>query len=416
MKPEYTFSLALDNIRHRNLRSWLTILGIVIGVASIVTLISISIGVSDQITSKMSTLGSNVIQISGGGQQAQKFMGPGIGGMGTSANPPGGKSQFDSHKDSVISFRDAEELRTLPGVYKLDARIQDRATVLYKDKNSSLTVIGTEPSAFKDSVGVSLVDGRYLSTSDKYSVVLGYSVANATFQDTEMLNKQIKIGGVPFRVVGILNQSGGGMGGSDNAVFIPQQIAKNMFNQTEEVSQIIVIVADDHDTDTVAAQIESVLINLHGVTADTKDFTMTTAATVQSTVSSVTDTLGMLLGGIASISLLVGGIGVANTMFMSVLEQTRDIGVLKSIGAKNRDVVYLFLLEAAIIGFVGGLLGVILSFVASFALSSFSVPTKLTPELLIGALLFSVLIGVVAGVAPARNAARITPIEALKYE
>lgn len=415
MKPEYIFSLALDNIRHRNLRSWLTILGIVIGVASIVSLISISIGVSDQITSRMSTLDSNVIQISAGGQQAQKFMGPGLGGVGSGA-PPGGKSQFDSHKDSVISFREVDDLRILPGVYKLDARIQNREIVSYTDKNSSLTIIGTEPAAFKDSVGVELLDGRYLSTSDKYSAVLGYSVANATFQDTEMLNKQIKIGGVPFRVVGILNQSGGGMGGSDSAIFIPQQTAKNMFNQTESVSQIIVIVADDHDTDTVAAQIESVLINLHRVTANTKDFTIVTAATVQSTVSSVTDTLGLLLGGIASISLLVGGIGVANTMFMSVLEQTRDIGVLKSIGAKNKDVVYLFLLEAGVIGFVGGLLGVILSFIASFALSSFNVPTKLTPELLIGALLFSVLIGVVAGVAPARNAAAITPIEALKYE
>jgi putative ABC transport system permease protein len=340
---------------------------------------------------------------------------PGAGGT------PGGGSDARFGKEStssnpIITFREADDLRTVPGVYKLDARLQKRESVSYMDKNTSLTVIGTEPESFKDSVGIEMLDGRYLSTSDQFSVVLGYSVANATFNDLDMLNKQIKIGKVPFRVVGILKQSGSSMGGTDNSVFIPQETAKDLFNQTEEVSQIIVVVSTDHDTDTVAASIEAKLIDLHRVTKTTEDFQITTASSLQSTIASVTEVLGLLLGGIASISLLVGGIGVANTMFMSVLEQTKDIGVLKSIGVKNKDVVLLFLFEAGIIGFVGGLFGVILSFGTSFALASFGVPTSLTPVLLIGALLFSIIIGVIAGVAPARNAARIPPIEALKYE
>ncbi|MFH2105997.1 MAG: ABC transporter permease [Candidatus Micrarchaeota archaeon] len=422
MKLKYILSLALDNIRHRKLRSWLTILGIIIGVASIVSLISISIGVSDQISERMNTLGSNIIQISAGGQQAQRSGGMsgvriptgGFGGSGGGA-PDARFGKTSTQSNPIITFREADDLRVVPGVYKLDARLQNRESVSYIDKNTSLTVTGTEPESFKDSVGVEMYDGRYLSTSDQFSVVLGFNVANATFNDLDMLNKQIKIGKIPFRVVGILKQSGG-MSGADGSIFIPQETAKDLFNQSEEVSQIIVVVSEDHDTDTVAAAIESKLIELHRVTKDTEDFQITTATSLQSTIASVTEVLGLLLGGIASISLLVGGIGVANTMFMSVLEQTKDIGVLKSIGVKNLDVVLLFLFEAGIIGFVGGLFGVLLSFGTSFALGSFGVPTSLTPALLIGALLFSVVIGVVAGVAPARNAARIPPIEALKYE
>ncbi len=415
MKPKHLFSLALENIRHRNLRSWLTILGIVIGVASVICLISISLGVSDQISQRINTLGSNIIQISAGGQQAQRF-----GGMGAMRPPtegPGGRSNFDTHQDSVITFREADDLRTLPGVYKLDARVEKRDTVSYVDKNTSLSVIGTEPSAFKDSVGADILSGRYLSTSDQYSVVLGYNVANSTFNDLDMINKQIKIGNVPFRVVGILQESGSsGFGGSDSAIYIPQQTAKRLFNQSTAVSQIIVVVSPDHNTDDVATTIENKLLDLHRVTKDTEDFQVMTATTVQSAVASVTDTLGLLLGGIASISLLVGGIGVANTMFMSVLEQTKDIGVLKSLGAKNRDVMLLFLIEAGIIGLVGGFFGLLLSFIVSLGLGAAGVPTILSFDLLLGGLLFSVLIGIVAGVAPARNASAIPPIEALKYE
>ncbi|VVB98286.1 MacB-like periplasmic core domain protein [uncultured archaeon] len=428
MKLWYTFSLALDNIRHRNLRSWLTILGIVIGVASIVSLISISIGVSNQISARVSTLGSNIIQISPGGAQAQRvgggggfvFQAPGSGGN------RGGSEASAGRASKPITFREADDLRILPGVYRLDARLDSRETVKYGDKNTSLSIIGTEPAAFKDSVGTGILYGRYLSTSDQYSAVVGFGVANSTFQDIGnnstsqnggMLNKQIKINDVPFKVVGILNESeGGGFGSSNNVVFIPQKTAQSLFNQTKNASQLVVVVAADHDTDTVAAELENALINLHHVTNTTMDFQVATAASIQSTVSSITDTLGMLLGGIASISLIVGGIGVANTMFMSVLEQTKDIGVLKSIGAKNRDVVLLFLCEAAVIGLVGGLLGVLLSFGVSEALSAAGVPTALTPELLLGAVVFSVVIGIIAGAAPSRRAAAIPPVEALRYE
>ncbi len=414
MKPKDIFDLALTSIRHRHLRSWLTILGIVIGVASIITLIGISLGISSQISSRLSTLGSNIITITAGGQQASRMGG----GMFVRPTAPGpGQNGREGTTTPEITFREADDLRTLPGVYRLDTRIQKRETMQYRDKNTSLTVTGTDPAAFKDSVGIPMLYGRYLNPSDQYSAVIGFGVANQTFNDLDILNKQVKIDGVPFHVVGILNESGGGgFGSADSSVFIPLNTAKDMFNQTTDVSQVIAVVSPDHDTDTVASELESELIILHRVTKDTEDFTITTAATLESTVSSVTDTLGLLLGGIASISLLVGGIGVANTMFMSVLEQTRDIGVYKSLGAKNRDVVYMFLCEAAIIGFVGGFLGVALSFVVSAVLGNFGVPITISTELVLGGLFFSVVIGVVAGWAPARGAASIPPVEALRYE
>jgi putative ABC transport system permease protein len=415
MKAKDIFGLALTSIRHRHLRSWLTILGIVIGVASIITLIGISLGISSQISSRLNTLGSNIITISAGGQQASR-MGGGMF-VRPTAQGPGQNGREGASSTPAITFREAEDLRTLPGVYKLDTRIQKREEMQYRDKNSSLTVTGTDPAAFKDSIGISMLYGRYLNPSDQYSAVIGFGVANQTFNDLDILNKQVKINGVPFHVVGILNESGGGgFGSADQGVYIPLKTAKDMFNQTTDVSQIIVVVSPDHDTDTVASELENELIILHRVTKDTEDFTISTAATLESTVSSVTDTLGLLLGGIASISLLVGGIGVANTMFMSVLEQTRDIGVYKSLGAKNRDVVYMFLCEAAIIGFVGGFLGVVLSFAVSWVLGSFGVPVTISTELVLGGLFFSVVIGVIAGWAPARNAASIPPVEALRYE
>ena len=412
-----TATLSFNTLQHRHLRSWLAILGIVVGVAAIISLISISLGMSAQISSSMNTLGANMITISPGGQSAQRVGLPGFGSP-TGSGGSGGGGPFGSSGSSVITFREAETLGTVPGVEALDARVQSRATVAYKDKNTSLQIVGSDPQAFKDSVGVAVLYGRALSTNDQYSAVVGYSVANETFNDFDILNKQIKIDGVPFRVVGILNSSGSSsFGSSDSNIYIPQRTAKNLFNQTESVSSITVVVSADHDTETVAAALTDELRSLHRLSdTDASDFTVQTAATVQSTISSITDTLGLFLGGIASISLIVGGIGVANTMFMSVLEQTKYIGILKSLGAKNGDVLRLFMFEAGIIGLVGGVLGIALSVAVSYLLTMVGIPSALSFELVAGGLFFSVIVGLVSGIVPARNAASLQPIDALRYE
>ena len=152
------------------------------------------------------------------------------------------------------------------------------------------------------------------------------------------------------------------------------------------------------------------------MTADKLDFQVTTASSLQSSISSITGTLSLFLGGIASISLLVGGIGVANAMFTSVLEQTKYIGILKSLGATRWDVTRLFVFEAALVGLVGGVLGIALSYVASSAMTLVGLPTRITPDLILLGMFFSVLVGVLSGVFPARNAASVPPVEALRYE
>jgi len=412
MKLKDLFEIALTNIRHRNLRSWLTILGIVIGVAAIISLLSVSLGMQKNINDMTSTLRANVITITSGSGKAMRMP---SGGMFAGSHGGQGSFQNTESEDNGITFREAEMLSTLPGVYKLDAQIEKRADVSYKNKNSSLNIIGTEPGSFKDSVGVELGDGRYLNTNDKYSAVVGYRVMDSVFEEPDILNKQINIDGITFRVVGYLAESGG-MGSSDSNMYIPQDTARDLFDQQEDASQIVVIARDGQDVDQVAERLKSELAALHNLDEENADFTITTSTSMQSTVSSISETLSLFLGGIASISLLVGGIGVLNTMFMSVLEQTKMIGVFKSLGAKNRDIIMLFLFEAGILGFIGGFIGVLLSLLLSLALSAMGVPVMLSAELVLLGLLFSVIVGLVAGIAPARNAASISPVEALRYE
>ncbi|MCX6769290.1 MAG: ABC transporter permease [Candidatus Micrarchaeota archaeon] len=409
--------LAMNSLRYRSLRSWLAVLGIVIGVASVISLISISVGMNSQVSSSLSGVGANIITISPGGSRAQG-MGFASGGTGGGAPAAFGSSGLgQSSASGVITFEEADALKDVKGVAKVDAQISSRATVAYKNKNVSLTIIGTDPTVFPDSAGSTIIQGRKLGIGDISAAVIGYSVQAESFGNESMLNKQIKIKGSTFRVVGILNKTGSSISGSaDRNIYITQKRAKALFNQTDKVSTVIVVAANGSVPDNVAGNITAELLSLHRLTAAKQDFTVITATSMQQAISSVTGTLGLFLGGIASISLIVGGIGVANAMFTSVLEQTRYIGLLKSLGARRRTILKLFLYEAAMVGLVGGLIGLALSFVGSVVLSYFGLPSKITLDLVLLGLGFSVVVGIVSGLLPARNAASVTPVEALRYE
>ena len=402
MKNTEIATLALNSLRYRSLRSWLAILGIVIGVASIVSLISISEGLNQQIQTNLGGLGANVITISSGAARA------GFGGFsgGVGATSIASKS---------ITLLEADSLRGVANVSKLDARISGSATVEYKNKNSRISIVGTQPAAFPASAATTIMTGTSFGPGDTSSAVLGYAVATETFNDS-MINKPIKINGVTFRVIGILNTSGSSFGGPDRTIFISQRAAEKMFNQTVNVSSVVAIAADGSSPDAVAADLATKLRSLHRVSVAKQDFTVTTATSLSSTISSVTDTLGLFLGGIASISLIVGGIGVANAMFTSVLEQTRYIGLLKALGARRGMILKLFLFEACMVGLIGGVLGIAMSFLASSILSGFGLPSLITPELVIIGMSFSIGVGAISGLIPARNAASVAPVEALRYE
>ena len=398
--------LAMNSLRYRSLRSWLAILGIVIGVASIISLISISNGLNDNITKSLSGSGANLITITAGGGQATRSFGGG-------ATPGAGDSSSSAAKP--ITFTEANRLAHVVGVASVDARLQGNGRIGYGTKNTSTTVVGVNPSAFPASSGITILEGRTLGAGDDDGVVLGYAVEYTTF-NTSMLNKQISINGKPFRVVGVLNQSGSSFSGSDRDVFITLKAAKTFFNQNENASSVIAIAAGGYNVDNVAGNITSLLLTMRKETTAKQDFTVTTPTSLAATISTVTNTLALFLGGIASISLIVGGIGVANAMFTSVLEQTKYIGLLKSLGARKRTVLKLFLFEACMVGFIGGLIGIALSFVASALLGSFGLPTDITPQLLLLGMGFSVGIGAVSGLIPAQGAASVAPVEALRYE
>ncbi|MEM3399724.1 MAG: ABC transporter permease [Candidatus Micrarchaeia archaeon] len=397
--------LALKSLRARRLRSWLAILGIVIGVAAIISLISVSIGANENIQKNIRGLGANIITISPGNIRAQRFVfgvgGGGGGGVGQSEIKP-------------ITFKEADELRKIEGIEAIDARVQSNARVVFKNMNRSMTIVGTEAHAFPKSTGATLLEGRAFEVGDRKVAVLGYSVAYETFNES-MLGMQIKIRDAAFRVIGILNKTGG-MGGPDTSIFIPQKDARDLFNITQP-SSLVVIAADGYDPEVVASEVAAELRALHRIESeDEQDFRVITAATIQSTISSVTMTLSLFLGGIAAISLIVGGIGVANAMFTSVLEQTKYIGILKSLGATDSDILLLFLVESGVIGLVGGILGIALSFISSSILHYFSIPSIITSELVLLGVGFSFIVGVLSGLMPARNAALVEPVEALRYE
>jgi len=427
-------SMALGHMTGRKLRSWLTVLGIVIAVAAIVVMISIALGMNSQISSRLSGLGDDIIQVSPGSSSASRMafsMTSATGGMASAGGatgrigsnagvPPTSFTQGNTGK-SVITFAEAEELEQVDGVLAVDARLSGSGKVVVSGYNASVQIIGTDMEAYKTVNNATMYAGTMPSSNDKTSVVLGFNVYNRTFSSQNMLYKKIKIttnsgDSYYFKVAGILNSSSGTFTSSDSAILMPLSVAKKFLNQTKQVSSLIIKVEDGYTTDNVSSAVSTKLVELHRVDSDSLDFTITTAAAIQSTISSVTETLTLFLGGIAAISLLVGAIGVANTMFMSVLERTKEIGILKALGMKDREITLLFLFESALIGFMGGFFGLLLSLAVSVILSMFGVSSSITLELMMGALLFSVFVGVVSGMIPARNAAKLQPVEALRYE
>jgi putative ABC transport system permease protein len=417
MRFKYIVKLSAQSFMHKQLRSWLTILGIVIGVAAVVSILSLSTGARQVIASQLGGLGADIVSVSPGFSRAQGFGGGGFGEGGTSQN-------------ANLTTRDLEAIKSVPGVKAVDGMISERLDVSYLAQSATLNVQGVDPLPWTQMQTSTLASGRLLTPGDANSVVIGSRVASGLFKQDVLLNSVITIEGKPFRVVGIF-QSSGGFGGGDNAIYMPIDAARTVITSVEpnQFSSIQVQVSDVNAVNETTNAIESKLLITRHVSGSTKDFTVTSAQSIQQSISSVLGTLSLFLAGIAAISLLVGAIGIANTMFMSVMERTKQIGILKALGTTNLEIMELFTMEAAIVGLIGGLLGVFSGFIVSGLIGELGMSvvslggrggnmslSVITPELALLAVGFSVLIGVVAGLLPARRASKLQPTTALRYE
>jgi putative ABC transport system permease protein len=431
MKIIDIFRLSLNSLTHRGLRSWLTILGIIIGVAAVVAMLSIGTGMTQSVGAEMSGFGADILTVSAGYTRAQGSMGgfggremPRIGG-------PFGEMQDESSDEPTLTDTDIYAIYSVEGVEVVDGIISGRAELGYLAEEVSVTVEGIDPVAWNEMTTSELDSGRYLTIGDSNSVIIGSSIAEM-FEQTLKVNTQIKIEGNTFKIVGILKESGtGGFGGDDRTVFMIHEAARDILDDIDsyEYSSIEFKISDTDYVDEIIENVENALYNSRMVTEDSKDFTVTSPTSMLETITETMQTLSFFLIGIAAISLLVGAIGISNTMFMSVMERTRLIGIFKSLGTKNSEIMKLFLTESAIIGLMGGLLGIFLGlilvgFISGAGISLMGIGRMgantsvavVTPELIVFALLFSTIIGIISGLIPARKAAKLQIVEAMRSE
>ena len=389
-------SLSWKAIAANKLRSFLTTLGIIIGVFSIILLVSIGSGLQSYITNQISTLGPNIIDILPGNSLATAF-GPGA------ANK--------------LTFQDAKNLKTRLVSTAEVSPISETATYAkYKNiLDKSVYVIGTTFNYPKTIISTKLAQGSFFSLGQEQSgskvAVIGYTVYTKFFNGQRAVGKKIFIGTQTYTVVGVAEKTGVTLGADhDNVAYVPIETMRSQFG-IDSITEIAVNANSSELIPVVKKQISSTL--LKRLTTD--DFSIQTGDSLAATISNITNMLSLALGGIAGISLLVGGIGVANIMLVSVTERTKEIGLRKALGAKRSDILKQFLIEAVMISVFGGLIGIILGMGASIVVAMLLVST-VTPWSVVIAFSFSVAIGIIFGMAPAVRASKLSPIEALRYE
>jgi putative ABC transport system permease protein len=383
-----TAALALNRIWATKVRSLLTMLGVVIGVAAIVALTSIVDGASQGINKSLATLGTNQLNI-------------------TAMAP------------DALTELDANALASLDDVSVMFVQSSNEGTIATGDTRVNARLVGVSKDYF-EAVKPEIALGAYLSSSSQAQsakdVVFGADAANDVGITSDMLGQTVKLNGQDFRLVGVLDDQAGF--GTSGRVYVTLDSARKLFSQYPYVSSIVIQANTPEQVDALQVTADQLLRERYGLAADTDTrYTITNQASLIAAVGSITDTLGLLLTGIAAISLIVGGIGIMNIMLVSVRERTREIGVRRAIGAKQSNILTQFLIEAIVLSLAGGVVGLILGEIAAFFLAilgDWVFAIKLDTVLL--ALGFSLLVGVVFGVWPARTAAKLEPIDALRFE
>jgi len=403
-------STAWSGVVTHKLRSFLTILGIVIGVAAVISLMSIGKGATAQIMSNIGSMGSDLVTIRPGASF-------GFGGV----RSAGGSAQ-------TLTMEDAEAIaEQVPYISAVAPYYSSNLQLVVGSENTNSSVTGTTLE-YMDVNNLEIASGAFFTEYDYQRgakvAVLGSGVKETLFGDTDPIGQQMRMGGSIIRIVGVLESNEAMMGGPDDAIFIPltamqQMVAQPRTAQGERVvSSISLTVSDEEQADYVVEEITTLLRSRHRLgSLDEDDFSITSMQEIAETISAATGTMTLLLGAIAAISLLVGGIGVMNIMLVSVLERTREIGIRKALGAREHDIWIQFLIEAAFLTLAGGIIGVIIGWlVAYFVNYTGLMTTVVTADIVILAVSVSVGIGLFFGFYPAWNASRLNPIEALRSE
>ncbi len=397
--------LAFNNLKRRKLRAWLTILGIFIGIAAVVSLISLGQGLQGYLTETFEMMGANKLIVM-----------------------PGRGMAFGMASTDKLTSKDLDTMKKTKGVEIVAEMVYSSSLIKFKDESKPTFVIGmpTDETAniFKEMQGFEPEQGRDLKEGDKDEIVVGFLVAKdgGFFDEGVDLRDKLIVQGKEFRVIGVMSQIGNPA--DDSQVYIPLETAKEIFDKEDEIDMVYVQLKDGFEPDEVAENIKKELRKSRGEKKGEETFSVQTFEQILETFSNIFAVVQAVLIGIAAISLIVGGIGIMNTMYTSVLERTKEIGTMKAVGAKNSDILYIFLFESGLLGLVGGAIGILIGiglakgteYVATTTLGTPFLQASFPLYLIVGALVFSFLIGAVSGILPAMQAAKLKPVDALRYE
>ncbi|MCX5858556.1 MAG: ABC transporter permease [Proteobacteria bacterium] len=409
MNPAQTFRVALRALIRNKMRSFLTALGVIIGVAAVIAMVAIGEGAKARVAESFSSMGSNLLIVMSG----STTRGGAFGGFGSMP---------------TITWDDLKAVQTeVPAVRTATAELRTTVQVQSEDQNWATMVIGTTPEYFEVR-SWSLARGSGFTQSDVEGgnkvAILGQTVVDKLFGSySDPVGQSVRIKNVPFQVIGVLAKKGQSQMGQDNddTLIIPQTTfqAKIRGGLQKYIQGIIMVSAvSTEDTPKAQTQITDLLRDRHHLQADAdNDFSIRNLTELASAMQAGVSTITTLLAAIAAVSLLVGGIGIMNIMLVSVTERTREIGIRMAVGAKSRHILAQFLVEALVLSMAGGLIGVGLGVLAAQRLASaFGWPMQIRLDIVLISVIFSALVGVVFGLYPARKASRLDPIEALRFE
>ncbi len=383
-------------------RSVLTMLGVIIGVSAVLVVVAIGQGLKTDVLERIRSMGTNLVTIRPGGGRRH---GPGAGGT-----QPG-----------KLTEEDLKALQQhLTHVAAVAPTVQRGVTAKYRNLTHSTQVVGTN-SDWPTAMAFEVADGRFFSASEQRArarvVVLGQEVVDELFYGRSLVGKYIRINNIPFEVIGILEEKGGGWGNPDNQIVMPISTIQQRLVGGVDFNAILISAASEDVVPLVKENIERTLLRTHRVTEATRDFDIRDQTAMLSMVSETTGQMTLFLGGIAAVSLLVGGVGIMNIMLVSVAERTREIGIRKAVGARRGDIMAQFLIESVMLSVLGGIIGIALGFGGSQILGGSLGWQTVVPLWAVAlSFLFAAAVGIFFGWYPARKAALLDPIECLRYE